>query len=324
MVIAAGKVVGGRVELESELPEGASVTVLALEGDETFEADPETERMLLDSIAQCERGETIPLTQLRTALSSRGTVAVLLDSRPLNCRRAQGFARMADGRIWAFGSRTGRASCHGSTCASGLHSNSVAESELSCTSSAWKSPGSGKRFTSWRRRRVARKAAMLQTVVQCKLLRAVLHCIDTRLAAVHSTIVNLLLRRTAAFFVVLTLAAAGWAECAGWQAAPEARMACCSDHGDCPMHGSTGSRPVSGRVVTQAQADSCCAASGTDDSTPSAVAFSLSLSAVLVPSTLSTMPPVMVPPASFAAWRIQVPLPPGHAPKHVLLSVFLI
>ena len=72
MVIASGKVVGGRVELDSELPEGASVTVLAPEGDETFEADPETERMLLDSIAQCERGETIPLTQLLSELRDRG------------------------------------------------------------------------------------------------------------------------------------------------------------------------------------------------------------------------------------------------------------
>lgn len=71
MVIASGKVVGGRVELDSELPEGASVTVLAPEGDETFEADPEIERMLLDSIAQCERGETIPLTQLLSELRDR-------------------------------------------------------------------------------------------------------------------------------------------------------------------------------------------------------------------------------------------------------------
>ena len=71
MVIASGRVVGGRVELDSELPEGASVTVLAPEGDETFEANPETERMLLDSIAQCERGETIPLTQLLSELRDR-------------------------------------------------------------------------------------------------------------------------------------------------------------------------------------------------------------------------------------------------------------
>ena len=71
MVIASGKVVGGRVELDSALPEGASVTVLAPEGDETFEADPETERRLLDSIAQCDRGETIPLTQLLGELRDR-------------------------------------------------------------------------------------------------------------------------------------------------------------------------------------------------------------------------------------------------------------
>ena len=45
--------------------------VIAREGDETFEADPETERMLLDSIAQCDRGETIPLTQLLGELRDR-------------------------------------------------------------------------------------------------------------------------------------------------------------------------------------------------------------------------------------------------------------
>lgn len=47
MRIAPGKVVNGRVELDAELPEGTPVTVLALEGDETFEADAETEQMLL-------------------------------------------------------------------------------------------------------------------------------------------------------------------------------------------------------------------------------------------------------------------------------------
>ena len=101
-------------------------------------------------------------------------------------------------------------------------------------------------------------------------------------------------------------------------------MACCSGSGDCPMHGSTEPGAGSERVVTQAQADSCCAASDTDDSTPSAGAFSLSLSAALVTSTLSTLAPIMAPPASFDAWRTHVPLPVGQVPKHVLLSVFLI
>jgi hypothetical protein len=39
MRIAPGKVVNGRVGLDAELPEGTSVTVPALEGDETFEVD---------------------------------------------------------------------------------------------------------------------------------------------------------------------------------------------------------------------------------------------------------------------------------------------
>ena len=69
--MASGKVVAGRVELDGDLPEGASVTVLATDGDETFEADAETERLLLDSIGQCDRGETIPLTQLAGELRAR-------------------------------------------------------------------------------------------------------------------------------------------------------------------------------------------------------------------------------------------------------------
>lgn len=61
----------GRVELDVELPEGTSVTVLALEGDETFEADAETEQMLIEAIAQCEKGETTPLADLLSELRSR-------------------------------------------------------------------------------------------------------------------------------------------------------------------------------------------------------------------------------------------------------------
>lgn len=71
MRIASGRVIDGRVELDGELPEGASVTVIAREGDETFEADPATEKMLLDAIAQCDRGETLPMNQLLSELRSR-------------------------------------------------------------------------------------------------------------------------------------------------------------------------------------------------------------------------------------------------------------
>jgi hypothetical protein len=71
MRIAPGRVVNGRVELDAELPEGTSVTVLALEGDETFEADAETEEMLLQAIAQCEKGQTTSMADLVSELRSR-------------------------------------------------------------------------------------------------------------------------------------------------------------------------------------------------------------------------------------------------------------
>jgi len=66
-------VIDGRVELmDAELPEGASVTVLLQEGDEMFVADAETEAMLLESIAQCDRGQTRPLEQTLAELRRRG------------------------------------------------------------------------------------------------------------------------------------------------------------------------------------------------------------------------------------------------------------
>ena len=71
MRVAPGKVVDGRVEVDAELPEGASVTVWALEGDETFEADAETEKMLLQAIADCDRGHTTPIADLLSELRSR-------------------------------------------------------------------------------------------------------------------------------------------------------------------------------------------------------------------------------------------------------------
>jgi hypothetical protein len=72
MRVASGRIIGGRVELDDvELPEGLAVTVLLADGEQTFEADPETERMLLESIAQCERGQTVPLATVLEELRSR-------------------------------------------------------------------------------------------------------------------------------------------------------------------------------------------------------------------------------------------------------------
>jgi len=72
MRVASGRIIDGRVELEdAHLPEGALVTVLMPEGEQNFEADAETERMLLESIAQCERGQTVPLSKVLDELRSR-------------------------------------------------------------------------------------------------------------------------------------------------------------------------------------------------------------------------------------------------------------
>lgn len=65
MQIATGTVVGGKVVVEGDpLPEGTVVTILAREADETFEVPPELEAELLESIAQAERGETIPVDEV--------------------------------------------------------------------------------------------------------------------------------------------------------------------------------------------------------------------------------------------------------------------
>jgi len=72
MRVASGRIIDGRVELDdARLPEGASVTVLLPEDEQTFEADAETERMLLESIAQSERGQTVPLAKVLAELRSR-------------------------------------------------------------------------------------------------------------------------------------------------------------------------------------------------------------------------------------------------------------
>ena len=65
MQLTTGTVVGGKIVVEGDpLPEGAVVTILAREADETFEIPPELEAELLESIAQADRGETISAEEL--------------------------------------------------------------------------------------------------------------------------------------------------------------------------------------------------------------------------------------------------------------------
>ena len=69
MKVATGKVVGGKVVLEGEpLAEGAVVTVVVREDEDTFEVSPEEERALLDAIAQADRGQVIAWDAFREQL----------------------------------------------------------------------------------------------------------------------------------------------------------------------------------------------------------------------------------------------------------------
>ena len=112
-------------------------------------------------------------------------------------------------------------------------------------------------------------------------------------------------QRLSAVLLALALAAGQAGVCAGWMPTADARMACCSD-----------------RVLTQAEADRCCAASEQDDSAPSPtnVAFFVTPAVALgpVPALLPEFEPHP------DIWRAAVPVPATHVPKHLLLSVFLV
>lgn len=173
-----------------------------------------------------------------------------------------------------------------------------------------------------RRRRRGTGFASSSTRRSEKGREAVAGPVDTAGLLRHSMQVVVLSRRLLAGVLSLALSAGSLALCAGWAATPEARVACCSEAGACPMHKPDSQRSGAQRAVTQAQADSCCASSEGDDSTPSAPAFALSLSVAAVPSALPVVTPAVA--VHLEAWRALVPLPGTRVPRHLLLSVFLL
>jgi hypothetical protein len=134
--------------------------------------------------------------------------------------------------------------------------------------------------------------------------------------------VTALSARFAAIVAILTLSIGNLAVCAGWQATPEARMACCMNGTSCPMHKSEPHGSRSKQTISQVQADSCCAAAS--NRTRSSVA-----SAAFVVASTTALPPVAgvvvpVPALALQEWRALVPLPVSAVPKHLLLSVLLV
>jgi hypothetical protein len=141
-------------------------------------------------------------------------------------------------------------------------------------------------------------------------------------------VVPSLSHRLSALVLALTLAASPMAQCAGWMAGPEARMACCAGGGGCPMHAEgahESSAPVS---LSQADADRCCGAAEQDDasssptspSSPTTLAFSAWMAMIAGPV------PMVVPAAADHpdAWRTRLPLPGSPPAQHLLISVLLV
>lgn len=110
--------------------------------------------------------------------------------------------------------------------------------------------------------------------------------------------------------------------CAGWTSTPEARMDCCEDESDCPMH--SGQTPPGGhrQAHSQAQADACCAISEQGSSSSTSQVTTVQQPAVLV--SIAGGPAVVLVPAASSESR--QPLATNSPPiaRHLLLSVLIV
>jgi hypothetical protein len=128
--------------------------------------------------------------------------------------------------------------------------------------------------------------------------------------------------RLAAIAVLIVLPTSAWAQCAGWQSTAEARMACCAQEEQCPMHGGTTDGSMSQRTVTQEQADTCCARSERAPSTPSSPSQIAPVTLALVSTPVAVVLPDFEPLPT--GWQSFVPVAASPVPRHILLSVFLV
>ena len=125
--------------------------------------------------------------------------------------------------------------------------------------------------------------------------------------------------RTIAATLISVLTAGPVGLCAGWQATAEERMACCVEGVACPMHVAERDHADGNQAITQAEADSCCAASEGD--TSSSAKGSIGVSPALQQQT------ILLPAAESSRLLIlSDPLPDRAAavPRYLLHSVFLV
>ena len=89
------------------------------------------------------------------------------------------------------------------------------------------------------------------------------------------------------------------------------------------MHKGDSQASASARVLTQAQADSCCASSEGKSSNQSSPTLVTVITAAVL--GVGVVLPADVPARVLSdAWRTSVPIPVAPVPKYVLLSVFLV
>jgi hypothetical protein len=126
--------------------------------------------------------------------------------------------------------------------------------------------------------------------------------------------------RFVAVIVLVVLPMSAWAQCAGWQSTAEARMECCAQEEQCPMHAGTGASLT--HTFTQQQADTCCALSEHAPSTPSTSSQIAPATLALVSTPVAVVLPAFEPLRN--AWQSFVPIAASPVPRHILLSVFLV
>src|SRR5436305_12986383 len=105
----------------------------------------------------------------------------------------------------------------------------------------------------------------------------------------------MLFRRLTVAAAVAALSVGNLAVCAGWEATPEARMACCQDESTCPMHKSDSHSSGVKHSVTQEQADDCCAGSERSDSATTNSTFVLSGIVPFAPAIVPVVAPANLP-----------------------------
>lgn len=127
--------------------------------------------------------------------------------------------------------------------------------------------------------------------------------------------------RVSSLAIMLALSVGNMALCAGWQATPEARMACCSTGVACPMHQATPTSATD-HSVSQADADQCCASSQRGEGGPSTAFSPLSLCVASLPITFDAIESAR--PTQARRHEPSPPLQTRSVARHVLLSVFLL